>query len=47
MKSKAPYVDECGEQWLVYQWSRKYNRFINTHSWGNEADARLTIKRKK
>lgn len=46
MKKHAWY-DKCGHLYLVYVWSKKYNRFVNTHAYENERDAALTIKRGK
>lgn len=42
---KGAWWDHCGSLYLVYQWSRKYNRFINTHAYTNQRDAELTVRK--
>jgi hypothetical protein len=44
---KKDYWTKIGESFYVYNWSKKYNRFINTHAWDTKRDAELTIKQRK
>jgi hypothetical protein len=41
---KRWYWEKCGALFLVYNWSRRYNRYINTHAYTNQRDAELTVR---
>ena len=43
MKKKS-YYDKINGKYLVYIWSNKYKRFVNTHMYENEYDAKVTIR---
>lgn len=43
MKKEAYWEKLSDSAFLVYQWRKRYNRFICTHMWENQRDAELTV----
>lgn len=40
------YYEEINGKWLVWKWIPRWNRYVNTHMWDTELDAKLTIKKR-
>lgn len=43
MMTKKPYYERIKDFFLVYSWSKRWNRYICTHKFDNQRDAELTI----
>jgi len=46
MKNKRPFYDNIKNFFLVYVWSRKYNRYVNTNRFEDESEAIEAIKQR-
>ena len=45
MTKKKPYVTKLTDgRYLVYDWSKRYNRFINTHMFSDSIEANHVLQ---
>lgn len=43
-KFHKPYIDEVAGRWLVYAWSPRWNRYVNTHMFNDKKNAHITLR---